>query len=688
MHRPTYFAGNSNSDGENGAKRARRFLLTTIAATLAAASLGLAGTTLAQDHFNEKGLPASVHTSELQQALRDSLPFEDDRDFAESRRGFIAEPASKQILNSQGAVVWDMGQYEFLLSGEEFDSMHPSLQRQATLNMNFGLYEVVPDFIYQVRGFDLSNMTLMRGNTGWILFDVLLSAETAEVALKLANEQLGELPVKAVVYSHSHIDHFGGVLGVTSIDAVNNGEVDIYAPVGFMEEAISENVYAGNSMARRAGFQYGRLIPSSPFGQIDSAIGKGLSVGAAGLIPPTIVVTEPFEEHTIDGIRVNFQNTPGTEAPAEMNAWFPDHKVFWAAENITATIHNVYTLRGALVRDALAWSKQINAALYEFGLDAEVMVSSHNWPRWGNERIQEVMRTQRDAYANLNNQVLNLANQGVTINEIHNEYKVPPSLQKKWSARQYHGSEFHNSRAVINRYLGYWDGNPATLVPLSPADSAPLYVEMMGGSAKIIAKSHELFSSGSYRHAMELLNKLVYAEPTNTEAKDLLADVFEQLGYQYESASVRHVFLSSSEELRNGVKLSESPRGGSPTVTRAMTTGQWWDAVATRVDSQAADKINFVLNFITPDTEQAFVVEMSGGTLSNIEGYSAANPDATITMNRSDLETIIMGQATLGSQLQSGVGTVTGNAALLTQLDSVLVSFDPRFEVIPGTLNP
>ena len=688
MHRPTYFAGNSISDGENCAKRARHFSLTSIAATLAAVSLGLAGSTLAQDHFNEKGSPASVHTSALQQALRDSLPFEDDRDFAESRRGFIAEPASKKILNSQGAVVWDMGQYEFLLSGEEFDSMHPSLQRQATLNMNFGLYEVVPDFIYQVRGFDLSNMTLVRGDTGWILFDVLLSAETAEAALKLANEELGELPVKAVVYSHSHIDHFGGVLGVTSIDAVNNGEVDIYAPVGFMEEAISENVYAGNSMSRRAGFQYGRLIPSSPFGQVDSAIGKGLSVGAAGLIPPTVVVTEPFEEHTIDGIRVNFQNTPGTEAPAEMNAWFPDHKVFWAAENITATIHNVYTLRGALVRDALAWSKQINAALYEFGLDAEVMVSSHNWPRWGNERIQEVMRTQRDAYANLNNQVLNLANQGVTINEIHNEYKVPPSLQKQWSARQYHGSEFHNSRAVINRYLGYWDGNPATLVPLSPADSAPLYVEMMGGSAKIIAKSNELFSEGSYRHAMEILNKLVYAEPTNTEAKDLLADVFEQLGYQYESASVRHVFLSSSEELRNGVKPFESPRGGSPTVARAMTTGQWWDAEATRVDSQAADEINFVLNFITPDTGQTFVVEMSGGTLSNIEGYSAPNPDATITMNRSDVETIIMGQATLGSQLQSGVGTITGNAALLMQLNSVLASFDPSFEVIPGTLNP
>lgn len=657
--------------------------------TAAAAAFALAcsaGFVSGQDHFNAKGAPASVHTAALQQALRESLPFDDERDFDESRRGFIAEPASKQILGAQGNVVWDMGRYDFLVSGDEIDSMHPSLQRQATLNLNFGLYEVVPDFIYQVRGFDLANMTLVRGDSGWILFDVLLSSETAAAALALANEQLGELPVKAVVYSHSHIDHFGGVLGVTSVEQVNSGDVAIYAPSGFMEEAISENVYAGNSMSRRAGFQYGQVIPSSPFGQVDSAIGKGLSAGTTGLIAPSIVVTEAFETHTIDGIEVVFQNTPGTEAPAEMNAWFPEQKVFWAAENITATIHNIYTLRGALVRDALAWSKQINAALYEFGLDAEVMVSSHNWPRWGNARIQEVMRTQRDAYANLNNQVLFLANQGVTINEIHNEYQVPASLQNQWSARQYHGSEFHNSRAVINRYLGYWDGNPATLAPLSPDESAPLFVDMMGGSAPILAKSRELAAAGNYRHAMELLNKLVYAEPTNREAKDLLAEVFEQLGYQYESASMRHVFLSSAQELRNDVQPFAKPRGNSPTLARAMTTSQWWDAVATRVDSLAADELNFTLNFITPDTGQSFVVEMSGGTLSNIEGYTAPNPDATITMNRSDLETVIMGQATLGSQLQSGVGTVTGNAALLMQLNSVLVEFDPSFEVIPGTL--
>ena len=646
-----------------------------------------AGSTFAQDHFNAKGSPPSNFTSQLQNELRNSLPFEDQRDFEESGRGFIAAPDSRQILAENGRVVWDMTRYDFLLEGKDFDSIHPSLQRQATLNMNFGLYEVVPDFIYQVRGFDLANMTIVRGESGWILFDVLLTSQTAAAALRLVNEQLGELPVRAVVYSHSHIDHFGGVRGVVSEQDVESGAVQVIAPSGFMEEAIAENVYAGNAMSRRAGLQYGRGIPSGPFGQVDSAIGKALAAGTTGLIAPTLVIQDSYEEHVIDGVRMVFQNTPGTEAPAEMNTWFPDQKVFWAAENITATIHNVYTLRGALVRDALQWSKQINEALYRFGQDAEVLVSSHNWPRWGNERIQQVMRTQRDAYANLNNQVLNLANQGVTINEIHNEYKVPTSLAQQWSARQYHGSEFHNSRAVLNRYLGYWDGNPATLAPLSPAESAPLYVEMMGGATEIISRGQTLHDQGQYRLAMEILNKLVYAQPENSEAKDLLASVFEQLGYQYESASMRNVFLSSAQELRNGAPAVAAPRGTSPSLARAMTTTQWWDAVATRVDSGLADGTNFTINFSSPDTQQNFIVEMSGGTLSNIEGYLSGDADVTITMDRSDLEMVIMGQETLASQLQAGVGTVTGDQAVLLQLASVLVTFNSSFEVMPGTGN-
>jgi alkyl sulfatase BDS1-like metallo-beta-lactamase superfamily hydrolase len=646
----------------------------------------LPGLLIAQDHFNPKGFQPSSHTSSLQSALRDSLPFEDERDFEEAKRGFIAEPDSRQIIGAAGNIVWDMTRYDFLLTGENYDSIHPSLQRQATLNMNFGLFEVVPDFLYQVRGFDLANMTLVKSDTGWIIFDTLLTDETAAAAFELATEQLGEFPIKAVVYSHSHIDHFGGVHGIIDEAEVAAGEVQVIAPSGFMEEAISENVYAGNAMSRRAALQYGRLIPSSPFGQVDSAIGKGLAAGTTGLIAPSLVIEDDYETHVIDGVTMVFQNTPGTEAPAEMNTWFPEQKVFWAAENITATIHNIYTLRGALVRDALAWSRGVNEALYRYGREAEVLVSSHNWPRWGNDRIQQVMRAQRDAYANLNNQVLNLANQGVTINEIHNEYKVPESLQQQWSVRQYHGSEFHNSRAVLNRYLGYWDGNPATLAPLSPTDSAPLYVEMMGGAAAILGKAQELHDGGDYRMAMEILNKLVYAEPQNASAKDLLAAVFEQLGYQYESASMRNVFLAAAQELRNGTGSVPAPRGTSPSLARAMTTSQWWDAVATRVDSERADGEQFVINFVTPDTGQEFVVELSGGTLTNIEGYQSNAADATIIMNRTDLDPVIMGRTTLAEQLQAGVGSVLGDSSVLLQLAAVLITFNAGFEVMPGTV--
>ena len=665
----------------NLSEKAQKFIQVVCLAGISACGTWV----MAQDHFNGKGNGPSAATIAMAQSHRQSLPFADDRDFAESRRGFIAEPASRQIIGAAGNVVWNMGRYDFLLQGQDYDSIHPSLQRQATLNMNFGLYEVVPDFLYQVRGFDLANMTLVKGDTGWILFDVLLTSETAAAALALANEHLGEMPVRAVVYSHSHIDHFGGVLGVTSQEEVASGRTQIIAPAGFMEEAISENVYAGTAMSRRAVLQYGRTIPSSPFGQVDSAIGKGLAAGTTGLIAPSLVITEDYEEHVIDGVRLVFQNTPGTEAPAEMNTWFPDHKVFWAAENITATIHNIYTLRGALVRDALQWSKQINTALYEFGLQAEVMVSSHNWPRWGNDRIVEIMRAQRDAYANLNNQVLHLANQGVTINEIHNEYEVPNSLKQQWSVRQYHGSEFHNSRAVVNRYLGYWDGNPATLAPLSPADSAPLYVEMMGGSAAIISRGQQLFDRGEYLLGMEILNKLVYAEPQNTAAKDLLADIFEQLGYQYESTSMRNVFLASAQDLRNGMPIIPAPRGTSPGLASAMTTSQWWDGVAIRVDSRAADGEDFIINFLTPDTNQTYVIEMSSGTLTNIEGFLAQDPDATIRIDRSELNAVIMGSATLAELLRSGRGTVEGDGSVLTRLAAVLVDFAPSFEVMPGT---
>ena len=366
-------------------------------------------------HFDVKGQQPSTYTIELQNGLRKTLPFDDKRDFEEAQKGFIAAPPYKQIMADAGNVAWDMGSYDFLLQGKDFDSVHPSLQRQAILNMAYGLYEVVPGKIYQVRGFDLANISFIKSDNGWIVFDPLTAKETARAALELVNEKLGTRPVVAVVYSHSHADHFGGVRGVVDEEDVKSGKVKIIAPAGFMEHAVAENVYAGNAMTRRMYFQYGVLLPRSPFGHVDQSIGKNTAAGNLGLIEPNVYITKDYETLNVDGVEMEFQNTPGTEAPAEMNTYFPQFQAFWAAENITGTIHNIYTLRGALVRDALAWSKNINNALYRYGNHAQVMFASHTWPRWGNERIQEVMRTQRDSYANLNNDVLHLANNGAPI---------------------------------------------------------------------------------------------------------------------------------------------------------------------------------------------------------------------------------------------------------------------------------
>jgi alkyl sulfatase BDS1-like metallo-beta-lactamase superfamily hydrolase len=657
----------------------------TLAAISFAAGGGAIITADPSKHFDPKGKLPSKFTVELQNGLRKSLPFEDKRDFEEAKKGFIAAPPYKQIMAEAGNVAWDIGSYEFLLEGKDFDSVHPSLQRQAILNMGYGLYEVVPGKIYQVRGYDLANISFIKGDTGWIVFDPLTCKETAKAALEFINEKVGKRPVVAVVYSHSHGDHYGGVRGVVDEAEVKSGKAQIIAPVGFMKYAVTENVYAGNAMNRRLFFQYGVLLPRSPFGHVDQSIGKNTAAGNMGLIPPTRIIEKDIEELTVDGVKMVFQNTPGTEAPAEMNTYFPQFKAFWAAENICGTIHNIYTLRGALVRDALEWSKKVNDALYRFGSEAEVMFASHSWPRWGNDRIQEVMRTQRDAYANLNNDVLHLANQGVTINEIHNVYHPPKSLQNQWAAHSYHGSEEHNSRAVINRYIGYWDANPATLIPLSPRDSAPLYVEMMGGASKIMAKGKELADQGKYREAMEILNKLVYAEPQNQAAKDLLADVFEQIGYQKESPSVRNSFLGAAYELRHGIPGGASPKSSGPDTVRAMATELWLDFLGIRLDSKKAEGMKFVINLVTPDNGEKFVVEMSNATLTNIKGQQANNPDLTLTINRSDLEEVMGGKVTMDEQIANGKAKLVGDRKSIDQLKSILVQFTPDFEMMPGT---
>ena len=636
-------------------------------------------------HFHPKGKAPSKFTLDALQQARAGLPFGDTRDFEEQQKGLIAPMQDLKIMADDGHVAWDMERFQFLDKQDDFDSIHPSLLRQSKLNNNYGLYEVIPG-IYQVRGFDLSDITFIRGKTGWIVFDPLVSKEPVRAAWKLFQQHVGQgLPVSAVIYSHTHADHWGGVRGIIDEADIRSGKIPLIAPVDFMQFTVSENVYAGNAMNRRLFYQYGLLLPASPHGYVGQGLGQGVSAGAVGLIAPTRHVEKPIEEFDVDGVRMIFQYTPNTEAPREMNTYIPDMKALWMAENVIASLHNIYTLRGAQVRDPLNWSKYIAETLYRFGLEAEVMFASHHWPRWRNARIQEVLRAQRDLYAHMNNQALHLANQGVTINEIHNVYEVPKDLQNKWFCRGYHGSPQHNSRGVIQRYLGFWDCNPTTLIPLSPRDSAPLYVEMMGGANKILARGQQLHNEGKYLLASEIVNKLVQAEPQNGAAKDLLADIFEQLGYQQENPGLRNSFLAGAYELRSGIPQGQTGNSASPDVMRAMSTELFLNFLGIRMDSRRAEGMRFTINLITPDNGEKFIVEMENATLTNIKGFLADRPDLTLTINRSDLELTMTGVKTLEAQIADGTAKVQGDASILKQLASVMVDFDPRFEIMPGT---
>jgi alkyl sulfatase BDS1-like metallo-beta-lactamase superfamily hydrolase len=660
----------------------------TLSLTLAMFLTCAAAATHAADvpaHFDPEGKPPSTFTLEIRDRLKAELPFADKRDFDEAKKGFIAEPPYKKIMADAGHVAWDMASYQWLLSGQDFASIHPSLQRQAVLNMAYGLYEVVPGRVYQVRGYDLANISFIKGDTGWIVFDPLTAAETARAALKFINEKLGARPVVGVVYSHSHGDHFAGVRGVVDEADVVSGKVMLIAPEGFMEAAISENVFAGTAMNRRLQWQYAVLLERNPHGHVDQAIGKNIASGSTGLIPPNRLIGKRIEEITLDGVKMVFQDVSDTEAPVEMNTWFPQFKALWASELITATVHNIYTLRGAAVRNAHNWSKEVNKTLFLFGGEAEVMFASHSWPRWGNDRIREVLRVQRDAYANLNNQTLHYVNKGVTINEIHNVYEVPKSLQQSWAARSYHGDVQNNVRGVVNRFIGHFDGNPANLIPLSPSDSAPLYVEMMGGSDRILAKGRELNAQGKYLHASEILNRLVFAEPRNVPARRLLADTYEQLGYQAESTSVRNTFLQGAFELRNGMPGGVPPSTTGPDVVRAMSTEQWLDFLGISMDPKRAAGLRFTANLVTPDNGEKYAIELENATLTNIKGFLAAKPDLTITVNRADLDRVMMGVATFDQLADEGKARFDGDRTIIHKLRDLMVTFTPDFEILPGT---
>ena len=625
---------------------------------------------------------ASSHTKAHQQQLKKQLPFADDKDFALAEQGLIYRPESVEIKNAQGKVVWELGEYDYLSADNAYhDTINPSLERQARLNMHYGLFKVA-DRIYQVRGYDLANMTVIQGDTGWIIFDTLLTAPTAKAALKLVNDQLGERPVKAVVYSHAHADHFGGVRGIVSDEQVASGQVQIIAPRGFMEHAIKENVLAGNAMTRRAAYQYGNVLPKGPKGLVDAAIGKGLSNGFIGLIAPTKVIEKDEETIVVDGITMVMQNTPNTESPSEMNTYFPQFKALWAAENVIGTLHNVYTLRGAQVRDALGWSKYINKLIHGYAKDANVLFASHSWPRWGNEYLTEVLENQRDMYGYLHDHALHLANQGVTINEIHNEFEVPESLAQQWYNRGYHGSVSHNVRGVLNKYLGFFDMNPATLNQHSPTDQGKRYVAAIGGADKVIKIAQAAYQEGDYRWSAELLNHLVFAQPNNKAAKLLLADSFEQMGYQAESAGWRNTYLTGASELRHGLATSIDTAKAGPDMVRAMSSELVFDYLGVLLDSKQAvgKKLDININF--SDTDEQFLLQLKNSHLNNIAGINSDHANVTITMKRSDLNLMLMKQKGLKELISSGAIKHEGDLSAFVAIFKMTTEFSYWFNIV------
>jgi len=634
----------------------------------------------AQD-FSTAQKDATKHTIAEQTKLKQSLPFSDTLDFSLSEKGLIKRPTELTIKDLQGNVVWELGNYDFLNDKNYHDSINPSLERQARLNMSYGLYKVT-DRIYQVRGYDLANISFIKGDTGWIVFDPLLTPATARAAFKLVTEELGEFPIKAVVYSHAHADHFGGVTGIISQAQVDSGEVQIIAPRDFMEHAIKENVLAGNAMTRRATYQYGNALAKGRKGQVDAAIGKGLSTGFISLLAPTLEIQQDEQTIDIDGITMVMQNTPGTEAPAEMNTYFPQFKTLWLAENVTGTLHNVYTLRGAEVRDALGWSKFINQVIHGYAQQSDIMFASHSWPRWGNKYLLEVLEKQRDIYGYLHDKTLNLANKGVTINEIHNEFDVPDELAHEWYNRGYHGSYSHNARGIINKYLGFFDMNPANLNKLSPSDSGKKYVKMMGGSKNILSQAKKAYANGEYRWVAELLNHLVFAQPDNRQAKLLQADTLEQLGYQSESAGWRNSYLAAAQELRHGIPKNAKATKPGPDLIKAMSSGLIFDFLGVRLDSNKAQGKQLTINVMFPDRNQTFLLELNNSHLNNIEGVQSSAADVTVTVNRSDFDLMLLKQKSFKQLSQSGAMTFDGDAKAFVSLLMMLEEFPFWFNIV------
>jgi alkyl sulfatase BDS1-like metallo-beta-lactamase superfamily hydrolase len=623
---------------------------------------------------------AQPATQQANAAVLQELNFADREDFEDAQRGLIAAPADAVIKDGNGQEVWNLQAYEFLKQATAPATVNPSLWRQAQLNMNAGLFKVV-DRIYQVRGLDMSNMTIVEGSKGVILIDPLISAETARAALDLYFQRRGKRPVAAVIYTHSHVDHFGGVKGVVDESAVKAGKVKILAPERFLEAAVSENVAAGAAMGRRSQYWYGIALPKGERGQVDAGLGKGASVGRITLLAPTDTITKTGAKRTIDGVQMIFQMSPDTEAPAEMMVYFPQFKVFDSAELACHTLHNILTLRGAQVRDASKWAHYLNEAIAMYGDRTDVLIAQHHWPRWGHDRVVTFLKDQRDMYKYIHDQTLRLANEGYTMGEIGPLLTLPSRLARQWYARNYYGTTNHDAKAVYQKYIGWYDMNPANLNPLPPEESAKKYVEYMGGAPAVMGKAREDFAKGEYRWVAQAMNQVVFADPGNQEARNLQADALEQLGYQAEAATWRNNYLTAAYELRNGVPAVRGGTG-SPDVITAMTIPMFFDFLGVQLNGPKADGKVIVLNWNFTDIRETYVLNLENSALTYIANRQVPNADATLTLTRATLDAITLRQTAFDKEIAAGHIKIHGDGTKLGELMSLLDSFDGKFNIV------
>src|SRR5881394_1178866 len=644
-------------------------------------------TAMTQTVSNEKPKDASASVVAQHAATLKALPFSDTRDFDDAKRGFLGTAENARIANAQGRVVWSLEPYGFLADEKAPPTVNPSLWRQSRLNMQHGLFEVVPG-VYQVRGLDIANMTLIEGERGVIVVDTLTSIDGARAAMELYFAHRGRRPVTAVIFTHTHTDHWGGARGVLDDQTPASGEVPIIAPNLFMEHAVSENIIAGPAMLRRAQYQFGPFLAKGPRGQVDCGLGKSMAAGSVALLRPTDLIMATGDTRSIDGLEFEFQMAPNSEAPAEMHFFVPHYKLLNLAENCTHNFHNLLPFRGADVRDALAWSKYLGEALQMWGGKADAMCGQHHWPVWGHERIDTMIRQQRDLYKFAHDQTIRLMNHGLTATEIAEAIRLPASLDGAWHARGYYGHIRHNVKAIYQKDLGWYDANPVNLDPLPPAEAGRKYVEYMGGADAVLARARVDFDKGEFRFVAQAVSHLVFAEPDNQAARAMLADTFEQLGYASESSTWRNAYLFGAQELRQGMP-KVPPRSSMPRETlAALRTEQLWDVLGVRLNGPKAEGKRIMLNWNFTDTNETFVLNLENSALTYVAGAQAAHADATFTLARGVLDEVIAKLTTFPEAVAAGKIKVTGNPMRLGELMMLMDEFPRMFEIVEPKRTP